>query len=128
MYKAIDIGGKRVELQSNAATPRLYQNIFNKDLMLEFSKIDTDSLSEGLDNSGLATLDLIKGLCFTLNMQATRPFREIYGKLDEVDYAEWLTKFEEDDFYDPDTLTEIIAVWQKSISGSVVSKNPPSPQ
>lgn len=128
MYKAIDIGGKRVELQSNAATPRLYQKIFNKDLMLEFSKLDTDSMLEGSDASGLATLGLIKSLCFTLNMQATRPFRDCYGMLDEVDYVEWLTKFEDEDFYDPDTLIQIIAVWQKSISGSAISKNLPSPQ
>jgi len=125
MYKRIDIGGKPIELTSNAATPRLFKKVFGKDLLVEFSHIDTQDLQS---ESGFQTLEIVKELGYVLNRQATLPFRECYAKLDEVDYLEWLTQFEEEDFYSSDTLIEIIGVWQKSARSSVQAKNQVSPQ
>lgn len=128
MYSRIDIGGKPVELTSNAATPRLYQKIFGTDLLREFAAIDTKAITESDNIEGIDTLEIVKQLAFVLNMQATRPFRDIYGKATNVDYVEWLTGFEEEDFYNADTLIEIIGVWQKSARTSVQAKNLISPQ
>lgn len=125
MYTTMELGGKRVELTSNAATPRLFQKIFGKDLLVEFSKID---LSDVKGEKALGVLDTLKSLAFVLNMQATRPFRECYSKLTELDYLEWLGQFEEEDFYDPQTLIDIVKAWQKSAVTSVEAKNEDSPQ
>lgn len=125
MYTTMELGGKRVELTSNAATPRLFQKIFGKDLLVEFSKID---LSDVKGEKALGVLDTLKSLAFVLNMQATRPFRECYSKLTELDYLEWLGQFEEEDFYNPQTLIDIVKAWQKSAVTSVEAKNEDSPQ
>jgi len=125
MYKTIELGGKPLELQSNAATPRVYRSIFNRDLFKDFTAIDTEALGAG---SSLETLDLIKRLAFTLNIQATREFRSYYGKLSEVDFVEWLSQYEDEEFYDSEKLIDIIAVWQKSAKTSSEAKNQVSPQ
>lgn len=121
MYKRIEIGGKPVELQSNAATPMVYQKVFHEDLLRSFTGIDAEG-------DALGALDKVKQLAFVLNVQATRPFSDYYCKVSELDYVEWLTKFEEDDFYDADMLTEVVGVWQKSARTSVAPKNRVSPQ
>lgn len=128
MYSRIDIGGKPVELTSNAATPRLYHKIFGADLLREFASMDTSTIKDSDSLEGIETLELVKQLAYVLNMQATRPFRDIYGKATEADYVEWLTGFEEEDFYNPDTLIDIISVWQKSARSSVQPKNATSPR
>jgi hypothetical protein len=125
MYTTMELGGKRVELTSNAATPRLFQKIFGKDLLVEFSKID---LSDVKGEKALGVLDTLKSLAFVLNMQATKPFRECYSKLTEFEYLEWLGQFEEEDFYDPQALIDIVKAWQKSAVTSVEAKNEDSPQ
>lgn len=125
MYTTMELGGKRVELTSNAATPRLFQKIFGKDLLVEFSKID---LSDVKGEKALGVLDTLKSLAFVLNMQATKPFRECYSKLTELEYLEWLGQFEDEDFYDPQALIDIVKAWQKSAVTSVDSKNEDSPQ
>lgn len=125
MYTTMELGGKRLELTSNAATPRLFQKIFGKDLLVEFSKID---LSDVKGEKALGVLDTLKSLAFVLNMQATRPFRECYSKLTELEYLEWLGQFEEEDFYNPQTLIDIVKAWQKSAVTSVEAKNEDSPQ
>lgn len=130
MYKAIEIGGKRIELTSNAATPRLYQRIFKQDLLKAFSSINTDDNTEKavLGDSELETIEMCKRLAYVLNMQATKPFREAYSTTDEIDYLEWLSQFEEDDFYKSEVLLDIIGVWQKSAHTTIESKNQVSPQ
>ena len=125
MYTTMELGGKRLELTSNAATPRLYQKIFGKDLIVEFSKMD---LSNVKGEEAIRALDTIKSLAFVLNMQATKPFRECYSKLTELEYLEWLEQFEDEDFYDSQALINIVKAWQKSAVTSVDAKNEDSPQ
>lgn len=125
MYTTMELGGKRVELTSNAATPRLFQKIFGKDLLVEFNRID---LSDIKGEEALRALDTIKSLAFVLNMQATRPFRDCYCKLTELEYLEWLEQFEDEDFYDPQALINIVKAWKKSAVTSVEAKNEDSPQ
>lgn len=124
MYKKIEIDGKPLELLSNAATPRIYKTIFRSDLFSDFTSLDVSAIKDGND---FKALEIIKQLTYVLNIQATKPFREYYGKVTEDDYIEWLTGFEEEAFYDPDVLIQIIGVWQKSVTSSVAEKNAASP-
>lgn len=125
MFEVMDIGGKRVELQSNAATPRIYRSIFGGDLLKDFTAIDTNALTQG---DSFECLYLVEKLAYVMNVQATQAFRDYYGKLSERDFVEWLSRFEEEDFYDAEKLISIIAIWQKSVKTHVEAKNQASPQ
>lgn len=125
LYNKIEIGGKPLELTSNAATPRLYQKVFGKDLLKSFANLNIDEGSE----EALDALDLIQGLAFVMNLQSQgKPFREIYTKTTDLEYLEWLEQFEDDDFKDPDKLREIVATWSRSARTSVQAKNQASPR
>lgn len=125
MYTTMELGGKRLELTSNAATPRLFQKIFGKDLLVEFSKID---LSNVKGEEAIKALDMLKSLAFVLNMQATKPFRECYSKLTELEYLDWLEQFEDTDFFNSRALIDIVKVWLGSSVAHVEAKNEDSPQ
>lgn len=125
MYNKIEIGGKPLELTSNAATPRLYQKVFGRDLLKSFANL---SIDEG-STEALDALDLIQGLAFVMNLQSQgKPFREIYTRTTDLDYLDWLEQFEDDDFKDPDKLREIVATWSSSARTSVQAKNQASPR
>lgn len=125
MYTTMELGGKRIELTSNAATPRLFQKIFRKDLLKSFANLN---IEEGSTET-LDALDLIQGLAFVMSLQSQgKPFREIYTKTTDLDYLDWLEQFEDDDFKDPDKLREIVATWTSSARTSVRAKNQASPR
>ena len=125
MYKTIDIEGKPVEFLSNAATPRVYQATFHKDILREFSNLDKDELGS---DEALEAAEMIKRLAFIMNIQATKPFREYYGKLTDADYVEWLSQYEDDTLFDKDLLLQIVGVWKKNAKTSIEPKNQASPQ
>ena len=121
MREVVVIGSRNVEMASNAATPLVFKRYFGTDLMKDLML--TGKQFEENEEEGLALLEQIKQLAFVMHKQATSPIREYMTKQDKIEYYEWLEEFEEDDFYDGDVLTRILALWNSNIKTTSTPKN-----
>lgn len=117
MRKTITIGQHEVELLGNAATAILYKQAFHDDLLKSITELSQD-------NSGaLAMIEKVEKMAFVMNAQATKSMKELAGNLTDAAFIDWLAQFDEDDFQDAVTLTNILSVWNKNIKGTSVAKN-----
>lgn len=101
MYKTVTIGSKEVNLQSNAATPFRFKNIFGIDLLKIFTNASEENVSEQLEAGQM--------LAFTMAKQAEGVDM---NKLNIENFYTWLEDFSSNDMYD--ALEAIIDVWQSS--------------
>ena len=86
MTRIIDIGGKQVEMHSNAATPIYFKHIFRDDIIRHLNS----------DEDGATRTEVVMQLAFVLAMQAIKTSGEL-RKLQEAQYIEWLERFEYSD-------------------------------
>lgn len=117
MYKVIVLNDKKMELMSNAATPIRYKQIFRKDLLTEFTRLDGKS-----DDEKLQAIDTIQQLAFVMNKQATASREEI-NRLNYDSFVEWLEDFEADAFYQKEIMDAVINTWFKNNKSTSISKN-----
>lgn len=103
--KSVNIGGIEIPVVANAATSFYHQRIFNEDCMKllnkyanqkEETKGKKTKEEEEAENDEIVTISRIfERLAFTMAMQAEYAgHEEALLKMDEVDFANWLTQFE----------------------------------
>lgn len=119
MKKIIRIGEQEVALASNAATALRYKSVFGKDLLKEFAKLDKVDDTDKID-----AVEMVEKLTYIMNLQNKGEIKEA----SEDGFVDWLEKFEESDFQKPETIQEILAIWNKNISTTSELKKGTSPQ
>lgn len=130
MKKDISVGGQAVPCVANAFTPILYRQIFHKDFMTEmtsFSKLKGKKPSDYTDEDTATALERTQSfsrLAFVMKEQATDKTIKELVKLNELDYYEWLSKYEPSDFNDVSTITDVLTLWRgNSEDNKVTAKN-----
>ena len=88
MIKSINIGGQELLLASNGATPIRFKQIFKQDLMVAFSKINTNEID------GAESLELTEKLAFIMNKQATIKDKKEWTSISYDDFIEFTEGFE----------------------------------
>ena len=109
MYKTIMIGSKEVNMQSNAATPFRFKNIFGLDLLKIFTNASEENISTQLEAGQM--------LAFVMAKQAEGVDM---NKLNVDHFYTWLEDYSSNDMYD--ALEAIIEVWQSSGKTSSTAK------
>lgn len=114
----IKIGNNEFNARSSALTSKIYRQLFHKDLMAE--------MMSAKETKQAGIVELFEQLAFVLIWQAQErnvPISQALKKLSEDDFFEWLEKFDEMDFYAPETLEKITQIWLKNSESLVNSKN-----
>lgn len=103
MEEIIKIGEKEIGMKANGNTPRLYREIFGRDLMVEWSKFlkHIDKKSGSL--IGDFDFSTIENLAFIMAKQYDPSLTNI---------NEWLEQFGIDDIYL--SMAQIVGLWEKS--------------
>lgn len=108
LEKTVIVGDKEVRFKSSAAIPRIYRNMFNKDIFVDIAQLEK-AYSENEDHqeaSGLSIADLTifenVAYCMAKHADPTAP--------DDID--EWLEQFEMFSIYE--ILPEIIDLWSNN--------------
>lgn len=101
--KTIEIDGVPVTFQASAATPRLYRNLFGRDIFADMDYLMTaiKGQQEGASGLDTFTLELFENAAFTMAKQATP------GVPDDVTL--WLDSFEMFSIYQ--ILPHILELW-----------------
>lgn len=101
--KTIEIDGVPVSFQASAATPRLYRNLFGRDIFADMDHLMTaiKGQQEGASRLDAFTLELFENAAFTMAKQATP------GIPDDV--TVWLDSFEMFSIYQ--ILPHILELW-----------------
>ena len=101
--KTIEIDGVPVTFQASAATPRLYRNLFGRDIFADMDHLMTaiKGQQEGASGLDTFTLELFENAAFTMAKQATP------GIPDDV--TVWLDSFEMFSIYQ--ILRHILELW-----------------
>lgn len=116
MLSSINIGGKELQLIANAATPYLYKQTFNKDIMKIFASVTADS---NLEEQAELT-SVIPEIAYVMAKQAEGLKPSEFMKLKEDDFLEWLYDFSAMDFNVH--AGEIMEVYMNTQKTSVNSK------
>lgn len=111
MYKEIKVGEKLVPMLANAATPIRFRQVFGKNLLRYF--LGEESQDEVAAMTGeLAYVMAKAGEGADMN------------RLNLDDYTTWLEGFDAMDFVDPETVAQIIKLYQGNMeTGSTAKKN-----
>lgn len=116
MRNCLNIRDKEINIEGNAGTALIYKTTFGNDLLVELNKfINSNEQAEAMMT--------IKKLAYVMNRQTEEDFKKIYGKLNELDFLEWLSQFEEQDFYSNDVINTIIGTWNSNLKVTSESKN-----
>lgn len=112
MYSELKIGGVKVPLLSNAATPLRYKQFFHKDILKEMQGASKDSAK---------ITDSLPELTFIMAKQAEAKTKKCdMNTLKESDFIDWLEMF---DAYDiPMASEEIINVYLGNALSDVEAK------
>lgn len=86
MYREISIGGIKVPMLANAATPLRYKQHFHKDFLKEMQGAQIDSIK---------VTDSLPELAFIMSCQAKAKEGKVdINMLKETDYLDWLEQFD----------------------------------
>ena len=86
MFKEVTVGGIKVPMLANAATPLRYKQLFHKDIIKEFQEV-TEDVSKATDS--------IPELAFIMAMAAKAKEGKADMNLLNMDsYVDWLEQFE----------------------------------
>lgn len=101
--KTIEIDGVPVTFQASAATPRLYRNLFGRDIFADMDHLMTaiKGQQEGASRLDTFTLELFENAAFTMAKQANPAIPD--------DVTEWLDSFEMFSIYQ--ILPHILELW-----------------
>jgi len=101
--KTIEIDGVPVTFQASAATPRLYRNLFGRDIFADMDHLMTaiKGQQEGASGLDTFTLELFENAAFTMAKQATPSIPD--------DVIVWLDSFEMFSIYQ--ILPHILELW-----------------
>lgn len=101
MFKEIQIGGIKVPMVANAATPLRYKHLFHKDILKE--------MNDASDDTEKVT-DSIPELAFVMAKQAAaKEGKADLNLLNESDFIGWLEQF--DPFDIPMASNEIVSLY-----------------
>lgn len=106
MQKEIEIGGVPVLMTANAATTRIYRQLFGSDLLV--------SLRDAIDKNGaVLNIEVFENLAYTMGRQA--------GSIDKTESVEdWLAQFGSLDVIN--AVGEIMALWRGNEKTTVAAK------
>ena len=112
MYTELTIGGVKVPLLSNAATPLRYKQFFHKDILKEM---------QGASDDSAKITDSLPELTFIMAKQAQAKAGKCdMNMLKESDFIDWLEMF---DAYDiPMASEEIVSVYLGNALSDVEAK------
>lgn len=110
MRKDVEIGGKTVTLEANAATPYRYRMIFHKDLLTLLSTARADDAT---------TIDIMSELAFVMAKQAEKADM---SKLTEGMFLEWLEGFEPEAFISEEVVVQVLSVYNKNAVATSTTK------
>lgn len=101
--KTIEIDGTPVAFQASAATPRLYRNLFGRDIFDDMDKLMSSVKDQNPENSKLDVIDLelFENVAFTMARQADPSVPD--------DVMQWLDGFEMFSIYA--ILPHILELW-----------------
>lgn len=101
--KTIEIDGTPVAFQASAATPRLYRNLFGRDIFDDMDKLMSSVKDQDPENSKLDVIDLelFENVTFTMARQADPSVPD--------DVMQWLDGFEMFSIYA--ILPHILELW-----------------
>jgi len=101
--KTIEIDGVQVAFQASAATPRLYRNLFQRDIFADMDHLMASMQGQDETQSGLDTFDLelFENAAFTMAKQANPNIPD--------DVMTWLDNFEMFSIYH--ILPHLIELW-----------------
>lgn len=101
--KTIEIDGVQVTFQASAATPRLYRNLFQRDIFADMDHLMASMQGQDETQSGLDTFDLelFENAAFTMAKQANPNIPD--------DVMTWLDNFEMFSIYH--ILPHLIELW-----------------
>ena len=118
--KQLEIDGRPVAFQASAATPRIYRNLFRRDIFADMDRLMTAMQGQDEAKSGLDTLDLelFENVAYTMARQADPSVPE--------DIMAWLDGFEMFSIYA--ILPHILELWGVNLETmSEVKKKEPQP-
>lgn len=106
MEKIINIDGKDVRFVANAATPRIYRNVYKRDMLLDMQTLINDVQNSKEDETlSLKTLQIFENAAYIMAKQGDR--LNVPSNPDE-----WFENFEIFSIYE--ILPEIAELWEKS--------------
>lgn len=116
MYSVVKIGGHEVPMESNAATPIRYKQLFHRNLLPVFrGTVEEDTAEE-----------MLMELAFIMAMSAAG---EDMNKLSYDKYIAWLECFGALDFFDEEVVAAIRDVYIGNlVTDSEVKKNQDRPK
>ena len=107
MEKIIKIDGKDVRFVANAATPRIYRNVYKRDMLMDMQTLinDVQETKDNNDSLSLKTLQIFENAAYIMAKQGDRI--HVPANPDE-----WFENFEIFSIYE--ILPEIAELWEKS--------------
>ena len=91
MIRNFKVGDAEMEFKASACTPILYKKLFKEDLLVELASI-TKTGDEVQQGSKMQ--DLINQLAYIMYAEANLSSKELFSKLKEEDFMEWLLNIE----------------------------------
>lgn len=112
--KTIEIDGAPVTFQASAATPRLYRNLFRRDIFADMEHLMNAMSGQDENNSGLDVLDLelFENVAFTMAKQADPSIPD--------DVITWLDQYEMFSIYY--ILPHLIELWGVNVESMSEAK------
>ena len=111
--KIIRVDGKDVVFKASAATPRIYRNLFGRDIFKDLSKLEKDIDKSGEESLDMFSLEMFENLAYVFAKQ---------GNPEKTDATpdEWLDHFSTFSIYE--ILPELISLWGMNIQQQEESK------
>ena len=111
--KIIRVDGKDVTFKASAATPRIYRNLFGRDIFKDLSKLEKDIDKSGEESLDMFSLEMFENLAYVFAKQGDP--EKVYSSPDE-----WLDQFSTFSIYE--ILPELISLWGMNIQQQEESK------
>lgn len=114
VLKQIEIDGKPVKFMASARTPRIYRQLFGRDVIIDMKSLSDKfkSVSEGEDQLGVMDLTIFENLAYVMNKQADPEAPE------NID--DWLDQFSTFDIYE--VFPQLMDLWSMNKAGLSKSK------
>lgn len=114
VLKQIEIDGKSVKFMASARTPRIYRQLFGRDVIIDMKSLSDKfkSVSEGEDQLGVMDLTIFENLAYVMNKQADPEAPE------NID--DWLDQFSTFDIYE--VFPQLMDLWAMNKAGLSKSK------